>query len=164
MNSMFTRIFLLYVTTYVSRGLSTYFGTERTSLLVRRLEIVLLDDGMARIQHIDFCLYWFLIINVLEICAELNFFIGHVVSMYEDYLLSIIWYQMNGRLFRLFRCDYFMYACALEIREVMAWLGFMHVRKSGSLQLVSEPGFIWLSCLDYLWSFLVEMSMKKAIP
>ena len=55
--------------------------------------------------------------------------------MYEDYLLSIIWYQMNGRLFRLFRCDYFMYACALEIREVMAWLGFMHVRKSGSLHL-----------------------------
>ena len=52
--SMFTRIFLLIVTAYVSRGLSTYFGTERTSLLVRRLEIVLLDDGMARIQHIGF--------------------------------------------------------------------------------------------------------------
>ena len=34
--SMFICIFLLYVTTYVSRGLSTYFGTERTSLLVRR--------------------------------------------------------------------------------------------------------------------------------
>ena len=55
---MFIRNFLLYVTTYVSRGLNTYFGTERTSLLVRRLEIVLLDDGMARIQHIDFCLFF----------------------------------------------------------------------------------------------------------
>ena len=121
---MFTRIFLLYVTSYVSRGLITYFGTERTSLLVRRLEIVLLDDGMARIQHIGFVYFLFLIINVLEICAELNFFIGHVVSMYEDYLLSIIWYQMNGRLFRLFRCDYFMYACALEIREVTSGFRF----------------------------------------
>ena len=77
-------------------------------------------------------------INTLETYAELNFFIGHIVSMYEDYLLSIIWYQMNGRLFRLFRCDYFMYACALEIREVMAWLGCMHVRKSGSLQKREE--------------------------
>ena len=81
-------------------------------------------------------------INILETCAELNFFIGHVVSMYEDYLLLRLWHQMNGRLFRLLHCDYFMYACALEIREVMAWLGFMHVRKSGSLQLVSEHGFI----------------------
>ena len=40
MNSMFTRIFLLYVTTYVSRGLNTYFGTERTTHVVRMLEIV----------------------------------------------------------------------------------------------------------------------------
>ena len=38
--SMFTRTFLFIVTAYVSRGLSTYFGTEWTSLLVRRLEIV----------------------------------------------------------------------------------------------------------------------------
>ena len=32
--------FLIIVTAYVSRGLSTYFGTERTTHVVRRLEIV----------------------------------------------------------------------------------------------------------------------------
>ena len=46
--------FLIIVTAYVSRGLNTYFGTEWTTHVVRRLEIVLLDDGMARIQHIGF--------------------------------------------------------------------------------------------------------------
>ena len=122
---MFTRIFLLYVTTYVSRGLSTYFGTERTSLLVRRLERVTSErrDGKDS-AHRLFVYFLFMFINILETCAELNFFIGHVVSMYEDYLLLRFWYQMNDRLFRLFRCDYFMYACALEIREVTSGFRF----------------------------------------
>ena len=37
-------------------------------------------------------------IITLETCAELIFFTGHVVSMYKDYLLLRLWYQMNGRL------------------------------------------------------------------
>ena len=116
--SMFICIFLLYVTTYVSRGLSTYFGTERTSLLVRRLEIVLLDDGMARIQHIDFCLFWFMFINTLETCAELIFFTGHVVSIYRG--LFVVKYMVSNErsAHRLFRCCYYyMYAWALEMRK-----------------------------------------------
>ena len=55
-------------------------------------------------------------INVVETCAELIFFIGHVVSMYRG--LFVVKYMVSNEqsAHRLFRCYYYMYAWALEIR------------------------------------------------
>ena len=56
-------------------------------------------------------------INTLETCAELIFFTGHVVSIYRA--LSIVKHMVSNErsALRLFRCYYYMYAWALEIRK-----------------------------------------------
>ena len=56
-------------------------------------------------------------INVVETCAELIFFTGHVVSMYRG--LFVVKYMVSNErsALRLFRCYYYMYAWALEIRK-----------------------------------------------